>query len=228
MTLGAKNGFSGGEVTFLRVKSTKNGGNFANNMKAACNQVGMKPICAHKNYCATDAAALYIGQDLHFQYRSMMDAARTPSGFDVNAYNAWIQTDDCAYVPTAKGPGGQMLCATSGAHIWAHDSTSKTYMCGKVASRRSTPALPPMLLASSRRSGGYTKMIDGESDVLVMKLSKNEFCYGSSRWTDGSAYNTQFMNDDTFPDVTQYDAKSDLFHTMSGIRPSDTTSIAVL
>merc|ERR1719240_9478 len=46
-----------------------------------------------------------------------------------------------------------------------------------------------------------------------MKLSKGDFCYGSSLWRDGQDYNPQYMSDATMPTHGQYDAKSALFHT---------------
>jgi hypothetical protein len=62
--------------------------------------------------------------------------------------------------------------------------------------------------------GEYQASISGENWQLVMKLSKNDFCYGSSRWTDGAAFNTHLLNDATYPTQGQYDAKSILFHRM--------------
>eukprot|EP01048_Picozoa_sp_COSAG05_P006214 COSAG05_NODE_393_length_10383_cov_34.037923_4_plen_2027_part_00 len=70
-------------------------------------------------------------------------------------------------------------------------------------------------------AGGLCAAFDGieETDQdgvrwgLVMKLSKNEFCYSSSRWTDGNGYNVQYMQDADVPTHQQYDAKSPTFHT---------------
>ena len=49
---------------------------------------------------------------------------------------------------------------------------------------------------------------------LVMKLSKNDFGYGSSRWTDGAAFNPDRMHDDSMPGQAEYDAKALAFHTL--------------
>ena len=38
--------------------------------------------------------------------------------------------------------------------------------------------------------GEFQKTMDGATWQLVMKLSQNQFCYGSSRWTDGNAWCT--------------------------------------
>lgn len=57
----------------------------------------------------------------------------------------------------------------------------------------------------------------GQKWVLLMKLSKNQFCHGSSRWTDGQAYNAGKMLDDTMPRHREYDAKSIAFHNLDGI-----------
>jgi len=79
-------------------------------------------------------------------------------------------------------------------------------------SQLATAAFAFALLVSV--DGEYQKSISGENWQLVMKLSKNDFCYGSSRWTDGAAFNTHLMNDATYPNQGQYDAKSILFHRM--------------
>ncbi|KAK3239336.1 hypothetical protein CYMTET_50730, partial [Cymbomonas tetramitiformis] len=54
--------------------------------------------------------------------------------------------------------------------------------------------------------------------ALVMKLSKNDFCYGSSRWTDGAAFNAHQMLDARLPNLREYDAKSLAFHRLDGVR----------
>eukprot|EP00435_Cladocopium_sp_Y103_P021955 s2486_g5.t1 len=53
--------------------------------------------------------------------------------------------------------------------------------------------------------------------VLLMKLSQNQFCQDSARWTDGQAYNADKMLDDSMPNHRQYDAKSIAFHLLDGI-----------
>merc|ERR1712100_225311 len=110
MTLGAFNDAPGGEVTFTRVQSTTTGGNFLNNMIAGCNSVpGFKPVCGHKNYCGTDAQAIFIGQKAHFERKVYMDGSMTgdayacPPGWDANGYVSFFKTNDCSYL----GSGGQ-------------------------------------------------------------------------------------------------------------------------
>eukprot|EP00437_Effrenium_voratum_P035739 CAMPEP_0181487278 /NCGR_PEP_ID=MMETSP1110-20121109/47719_1 /TAXON_ID=174948 /ORGANISM="Symbiodinium sp., Strain CCMP421" /LENGTH=472 /DNA_ID=CAMNT_0023613745 /DNA_START=59 /DNA_END=1477 /DNA_ORIENTATION=- len=53
--------------------------------------------------------------------------------------------------------------------------------------------------------------------VLVMKLSKNDFCYSSTRWTDGKAHNPDKMMDTTFPNHAEYDAKHIAFHRLKHV-----------
>ena len=50
------------------------------------------------------------------------------------------------------------------------------------------------LLTLTGVDGEFTKIMDSDTWQLVMKLSKNDFCYGSSRWTDGNAHNANYMN----------------------------------
>ena len=57
-------------------------------------------------------------------------------------------------------------------------------------------------------NGGWT---------LVMKLSKNDFCYGSSRWTDSSPFNESYLLDPTMPNAQQYDAKSRAFYELTDV-----------
>ena len=58
---------------------------------------------------------------------------------------------------------------------------------------------------------------NGDSWALVMKLSKNDFCHGSSRWTDGQATNPHFLLDTSFPNHREYDAKHIAFHKLAGV-----------
>ena len=62
--------------------------------------------------------------------------------------------------------------------------------------------------------GFITKSLNGETWLVVMKLSKNEFCFGSPRWTDGQQYNADKLIDDSMPTQNEYDAKSAEFHIM--------------
>lgn len=53
--------------------------------------------------------------------------------------------------------------------------------------------------------------------VLVMKLSKNDFCYGSKRWNDGKSFNPDKMIDTTMPNIRSYDAKHIAFHKLKHV-----------
>ena len=70
------------------------------------------------------------------------------------------------------------------------------------------------ILKCLQGSTGFTKIINGETWLVVMKLSKNDFCYGSQRWTDGHSYNPEKLSDDSMPAQNEYDAKSSEFHTI--------------
>jgi hypothetical protein len=63
----------------------------------------------------------------------------------------------------------------------------------------------------------YTEVVDNELWALVMKLSKNDFCYGSDKWKDGVGHNLDKMLDATMPANEEYDAKSLAFHLMEGV-----------
>jgi hypothetical protein len=61
----------------------------------------------------------------------------------------------------------------------------------------------------------FWKQEDGVSWALVMKLSKNDFCFDSGRWTDGNAFQQDnYMLDETYPNHAQWDAKSLAFHKL--------------
>ena len=68
-----------------------------------------------------------------------------------------------------------------------------------MATRRKSPPLGAVLalLTLTAVDGEFTKIMDGFNWQLIMKLSKNDFCYGSSRWTDGNAHNANYMNGKT-------------------------------
>jgi len=62
--------------------------------------------------------------------------------------------------------------------------------------------------------------IDGSGNAwaLVMKLSKNEFCYGSSKWTSLTAFGASHLNARVIPTEGQYDAKSLAFSHLQGVK----------
>jgi len=97
-----------------------------------------------------------------------------------------------------------------------------------VALHEGSPSLPSGTYVIDPDGGGpdapfavYCDMVtDGGGWTLVMKLSKNDFCYESERWTDEFGYNEQYMLDPVLPAAQQYDAKSLAF-----FRLQDTTKI---
>ncbi len=58
---------------------------------------------------------------------------------------------------------------------------------------------------------------DGGGWTLIMKLSKNEFCYGSTRWTDQTPRNADKLLDTVMPSTQEYDAKSAAFHLIDEV-----------
>jgi hypothetical protein len=63
----------------------------------------------------------------------------------------------------------------------------------------------------------FYKQVGEHMWALVMKLSKNEFCYNSERWTDGLELEPYRMLDPSFPKHKEYDAKSLAFHRLAGV-----------
>lgn len=108
------------------------------------------------------------------------------------------------------GGGDRNDCSSSG--NWAGDR--RTLLWGRLASGyRSTHTV------YSVEDGGDVLVREegGDSWALVMKLSKNDFCHGSPRWTDGVAFKPEKMFDDSFPGHQEYDAKSLAFHKLEGV-----------
>ena len=64
----------------------------------------------------------------------------------------------------------------------------------------------------------YCDMTTGDGGwTLVMKLSKNSFCYGSGNWTNSSAMNADKMLDVAMPNAGEYDAKSAAFYMLTDV-----------
>jgi len=61
---------------------------------------------------------------------------------------------------------------------------------------------------------------DGGGWTLVLKLSKDQFCYGSPKWTDSSPHNEDKVTNPVLPNAHEYDAKSRAFHLLA-----DTTEL---
>eukprot|EP00929_Paragymnodinium_shiwhaense_P033988 TRINITY_DN18550_c0_g3_i1.p1 TRINITY_DN18550_c0_g3~~TRINITY_DN18550_c0_g3_i1.p1 ORF type:complete len:1013 (-),score=242.46 TRINITY_DN18550_c0_g3_i1:396-3434(-) len=61
------------------------------------------------------------------------------------------------------------------------------------------------------------KRVGTDMWALLMKLSKNDFCYHSEKWTDGIPFNAERVLDTSFPKPREYDAKSIAFHRLNGV-----------
>ncbi|CAK9030889.1 DUF2341 domain-containing protein [Durusdinium trenchii] len=104
------------------------------------------------------------------------------------------------------GGGDRNDCSSSGS--WAGDS--RTLVWGHLRSAKS----PYKIYEMDDGGDVFVKESDGESWALVMKLSKNDFCHGSPRWTDQHAFHADKMLDASMPKHMEYDAKSKMFHTL--------------
>jgi hypothetical protein len=62
----------------------------------------------------------------------------------------------------------------------------------------------------------------GKHYALIMKLAKNDFCYGSSRWKDGAPFNAQKCQDGSLPN--EYDCKAPAFDNYGKTRVIRMTS----
>jgi hypothetical protein len=129
--LGRFNGVSARSYEFnvLKLKSTS--GSYASLMVAACEAVGMKPVCDHPSYCKTDQKALYIGQSGHLAYKPHRNSNNyVPAGFS-GIRNYW--TGLCSY--TAKANGNYALCnIPANSHGWKDPKTANPgLVCGKVS-----------------------------------------------------------------------------------------------
>ena len=69
----------------------------------------------------------------------------------------------------------------------------------------------------------YCDMSIGSGYTLVLKLAADQFCFGSTRWTDDMPYNEADTLDASLPTSGAFDAKSPAFYLLS-----DTTELLFL
>lgn len=130
-TLGARNGVSASDYTFIVTKTTQNGGIFSTASENACSAVGMKPICDHRSYCKTNPKALYIGQDHHFAYPPhRRSTGYFPSGWNNQELGGryGFFENVCTYCSPASNSA---LCAEGDSHAWRQPTPGRLVACGK-------------------------------------------------------------------------------------------------
>eukprot|EP00937_MAST-01D_sp_MAST-1D-sp2_P007082 g7082.t1 len=68
--------------TFAKVMPIRETGTYDQIQLDTCNAIGMKPVCDHGVYCATDTEAIFLGQEHHIAYKPHRDtAAYFPGGW---------------------------------------------------------------------------------------------------------------------------------------------------
>jgi len=126
--LGAKNGVKAATYVFMRMTLTARSGKYADQMKAHCSKVGMRPVCEHRNYCKNDKAALYLGQTHHLGYPGhRYNTGWFPSGW-TSIRAEW--NGMCNYAAKVQG-GGNALCNLPGnSHSWQGTGYNPGFICG--------------------------------------------------------------------------------------------------
>ena len=98
-------------------------GGYSEQMVAQCSKLGMKPVCDHPHYCASDALSLYLGQSHHLSHR----AHRTNNGYiPDNFYLVCLETSPRAmhtaytFVTYLTGRGACVGSLSLGLHLLVH------------------------------------------------------------------------------------------------------------
>jgi hypothetical protein len=154
--LGPRRGVEGSYYTFQLVNSKSTSGHFTDSYVKDCAEIGMKPVCDHRNYCQNDARGIYIGQEHHMAH----GGHRANSNYFPGGFTAIREKFNgaCFWTSTNHDHGKQMLCQTSpnrrralhNDHQWKHRSTSMKLACGKQILE------PPSYFAHGPNKSGYT------------------------------------------------------------------------
>ena len=127
--LRARKGIPARNYIFQITKLTGKSGKYADNMIKRCATYGMKPVCDHFNYCATDPKALYIGQEHHLGYPPhRREASWLPAGFEFIAYK-WNGL--CGYAAKVQGGGNALCNRPINTHSWQGTGYNPGFMCGR-------------------------------------------------------------------------------------------------
>jgi hypothetical protein len=130
-TLQGKNGVKTAKYEFRKTTLSARSGKYSDRMIEACNKVGMKPVCDHRNYCKNDKKSLYLGQTHHLAYAPHRNNnGHVPSGFKAIA-SKWSNL--CSY--TGNANRNYALCnIPANTHAWRHPGQyNPGFVCGKVA-----------------------------------------------------------------------------------------------
>jgi hypothetical protein len=125
--LGGKNGVRARAYELKIANLDKlHGGSYSKLMVGVCKRYGMKPVCDHPSYCASDDKALYLGQNAHIAYKPHRTSSKlNPAGWEA-IQSKWDGL--CSYTGTANQPknGAQRnsaLCnIPSTTHAWKKPS----------------------------------------------------------------------------------------------------------
>lgn len=125
------------EYEFQITTTSEYKGTFSAAMVSECQKSGMKPVCDHPEYCATDDTAVYIGQRRHIAFPPQREKAEYfPKG--------WTDVQDnwkglCSY--TAANGAGKALCnIPSKTHSWKSPSEqANSFMCAKIVKELKPP-----------------------------------------------------------------------------------------
>ena len=106
--LSSKNGATAGEYTFQTIETSRTSGSYTDIMITHCSKIGMKPLCAHSDWCKSDARAVYIGQDHGLHHPN---EAYFPTGW--SAAKSKFPAKFCEFT-AGHGGNGKALCTTGG------------------------------------------------------------------------------------------------------------------
>jgi len=138
VALGARNGVPAQTVEFKIVTAMDKGqGEIDRNMIKACNNIGMKPVCDHPNYCKDNAqGSIYIGQDHHFSHSPhRRTVSYFPSGWQKFVDDYYPETRGiCAFTAHHNGWASTLCNGYGDSHEWRTAAQDHEFMCAKVVS----------------------------------------------------------------------------------------------
>jgi hypothetical protein len=188
--LGPKNGVAAKTWMFSATKLTTRSGKYSTRMIQKCDELGMKPVCDHRNYCKNDKAAVYIGQQHHIAYRPHRNNNNyMPSGFAA-VRDMWNGL--CSY--TGNANGNNALCnIPTNTHAWRNPGQyNPGFVCGKAATFSATLAAKNgargglfefTIAKSAARNGKYSTRMEQACTKLGMKpvCDHRNYCKNSNK-----------------------------------------------
>jgi len=131
-------------------------------MIEACNKIGMKPVCDHRNYCRNDKKSLYLGQTHHVAYKPHRNNnSFMPGGFAAIA-DMWDGL--CSY--TANANRNYALCNIPiNTHAWRHPGQANPgFICGAKYGKKATCSPTQVAYSNFAKKGS----IKGDSGSKVV------------------------------------------------------------